>query len=382
MLRRLEVSNYKMFQDFTIDFTEGVNLVCGQNGSGKSSLLELVHALAGFLATHETSDHVNHSVAEAFPFESFCRWGLQSLGSGDMRICVVLGNKHESFKYSLLIRYNFRDSKNRVQEEELVFQSDERNKVIISFKDGMINMITDTNKKLSFNGDWNVSGLITGARNNSQIRDFISMIAKFYALHLEPTVTMQDFKAGALTLGLKGERFSAWHFHNSTNRSENQLSVVEQSKNFIPGLVSVNSPQSGDVFRWKVRVKYNGSYYDLELRELSDGQKALFVLYSLLANIPDGSTLIIDEPENYLAPGELQPWLDAVNDAWEERDIQFILITHNPRTLNWYHKDAVIFKIKGEPPRITAERNSNNTSETLFEKLSEMEWDKDGAKSS
>jgi ABC-type cobalamin/Fe3+-siderophores transport system ATPase subunit len=157
--------------------------------------------------------------------------------------------------------------------------------------------------------------------------------------------------------------------------------MSKQCENFIPGFVSVNSPQSGDMFRWKVRVKYHENYYELELRELSDGQKALFVLYSLLANIPDGSTLIIDEPENYLAPGELQPWLDAVNDAWEERDIQFILITHNPKTLNWYHRDAVIFKIEDEPPRITAERNGNNSSETLFEKLSGMEWTKDGSKS-
>jgi ABC-type cobalamin/Fe3+-siderophores transport system ATPase subunit len=117
------------------------------------------------------------------------------------------------------------------------------------------------------------------------------------------------------------------------------------------------------------------------MRELSDGQKMLFVLYSLLANMPDESTLFIDEPENYLAPGELQPWLDAVNDAWEERKIQFIFITHNPKTLNWYHKEAVIFKIEDEPPRIVAEKNANNTSETLFNRLCEMEWQKDGPKS-
>ena len=159
------------------------------------------------------------------------------------------------------------------------------------------------------------------------------------------------------------------------------MTAMKNCKSFIPGFVSINCPPSGDMFRWKVRVKYIGRYFDLELRELSDGQKALFVLYSLLANVPNGLTLIIDEPENYLAPGELQPWLDAVNDAWEERDIQFVLITHNPKTLNWYHKEALIFSIEDEPPRIAAERNSNNTTETLFNRLSEMEWGADGSKS-
>jgi AAA15 family ATPase/GTPase len=149
----------------------------------------------------------------------------------------------------------------------------------------------------------------------------------------------------------------------------------KQCKNFIPGFVSANSPQNGDVYRWKTRVKYNNEYFELELRELSDGQKTLFALYSLLVNVQDGSTIIIDEPENYLAPSELQPWLDAINDAWEERDIQFILITHNPKTLNWYHKEALIFKIEAEPPRITIEKNdADSTDIPLFNKLSETEW--------
>ena len=95
--------------------------------------------------------------------------------------------------------------------------------------------------------------------------------------------------------------------------------------------------------------------------------------------MPDGSTLIIDEPGSYLAPGELQPWLDAVNDAWEERDIQFILITHNPKTINWHHKEAIVFGIEDEPPQIIAELNSNNTNETLFDRLSEMEWKNNGS---
>lgn len=374
MIKRVEINNYKMFRDFTLDLTESVNLVCGPNGSGKSSLLELMFSLVRFLATHDTSDQVNISVAEAFPFETFCRWAVKQMGHDDMTIRIIMGDEQESYDYSLSVRYYFRDNKNKVQEESLTHVLNGKEDKIITFSDGIIELVTDTKRKLSFNGDCNVSGLITGAMNNSQIREFISMASRLITLHIEPSVTMKDFKSGARTMGIRGERFGAWHFHNYTSWPENQSSVTEQCKNFIPGCVSVSCPQSGDVFRWKARVKYNSDHFDLELRELSDGQKALFVLYSLLANVPDGSTLIIDEPENYLAPGELQPWLDAVNQAWEERDIQFILITHNPKTLNWYHKEALIFGIEGEPPRIASKRNSNDTSEKLFDKLSEMEF--------
>ena len=368
-----------MFKGFKLDFTEGVNLVCGQNGIGKSSILELMHSLVGFLATPETSDHVNYSVMEAFPYETFCRWAVDPMGYGDMTIKIILDEEGDAFSYTLTVRFNFRYNQIRVHHESLVLLSDGEVKTLLSFSEGIISMATDDNGDLSFNGDQNVSGLITGARNNSLVQKFVTMIAKVYNLHLNPAVIAQDFKTGTKTLGAKGERFASWHFSNFTNDAEKQVSTTKLFKSFIPGLSNVNCPPSGDFFRWKVRVKYNDKFYDLELRELSDGQKILFVLYSLLANVPDGSTLIIDEPENYLAPGELQPWLDAVNDAWEERDIQFILITHNPKTINWYHKEALVFGIEGEPPRIVAELNSNNTSETLFDRLSEMEWKNNGS---
>jgi len=375
MLRRIEIDNYKMFENFTLDFTEGVNIICGPNGSGKSSLLELMHSLTGFLATNDVSDSVNYSVMEAFPFRSFCRWKVQDNGYGDMTICVTLGDEHESFRYKLTVRFDFRDNRNRVQEESLVLISQGDERQIISFSEGMINMKTDDNKELSFRGDRNISGLIMGSNNNSRIRDFAKMMAEIYALRLDPNVVMKDFKTDALTLELRGERFSAWQYKNINTIMEKYTELKEHYKYFIPGLSNFNNTLIGDLRRWKVNVEYKEKNYELEFRELSDGQKMLIVLYSLLVFIPDGSTLIIDEPENYLAPGELQPWLFAVNDAWEERGIQFILITHNPKTLNWYHKEAFIFRIQGEPPRIVAEPNSNDMSETLFNKLCEMEWE-------
>lgn len=377
VLRYIEINNYKLFRDFKLKFANGINLICGQNGSGKSALKDLMFSIVNFLAMPETSDHVSYSVKDSFPYETFCRWLLQKNGSGSIDISFELGEGNEWFRYRLVVGYDLRDGKSRVQEEFLDLISSDSKRNILNCVHGKINMKTDDNKSLSFSCDWNTSALVTGSYNNSNIRRFGSMVAQVFAVQFDPVVIAEDFSVGTQTLGLHGENFSAWHFYKTTTQSEKQEIVKNQCKNFIPGFVSINSPQSGDVFRWKIRTNFlnkDNKPSEIALNELSDGQKKLFALYSLIANVPDGSTIFIDEPENYLAPGELQPWLDAVHDAWEEQNIQFILISHNPKTLNWYHEEALIFKVVGTPPRIEVETNAGNTSSALFDRLSEMGW--------
>jgi predicted ATPase len=240
-------------------------------------------------------------------------------------------------------------------------------------------IFTDNKERFNLRADSNISCLITGSKNNSKIRDFGVLVSNIMSVHLDPSLIAQDFTTGSQIIGKLGESFAAWNFYNTNSQLQKQFTVMEQCKRFIPGFVAANNHSVGDSYRCKVSVEYNGKTYGLALSELSDGQKILFVLYSILSNVPDGSTVLIDEPENFLAPGELQPWLDAVHDEWEERGIQFILISHNPKTLNWYHKEAIMLKIAGEPPKIVAEKNSADSSAKLFDKLSEMEWMENGA---
>jgi predicted ATP-binding protein involved in virulence len=51
---RLNVHNFKNFDDLTVDFIGGVNLFVGSNGSGKTSILEAINvALGGFFGSQE-----------------------------------------------------------------------------------------------------------------------------------------------------------------------------------------------------------------------------------------------------------------------------------------------------------------------------------------
>jgi predicted ATPase len=50
--------------------------------------------------------------------------------------------------------------------------------------------------------------------------------------------------------------------------------------------------------------------------------------------IREDVTLCIDEPENYLALAEIQPWLLELEVACQDEDAQALLISHHPELID------------------------------------------------
>jgi predicted ATPase len=46
------------------------------------------------------------------------------------------------------------------------------------------------------------------------------------------------------------------------------------------------------------------------------------------------TTLCLDEPENFLALREVQPWLDALMSRTETNESQAVLVSHHPELIN------------------------------------------------
>ena len=69
MIRNLEINNYKLFRDLALELDGGVNLLCGPNGSRKTSVKKLQTALSLHIPHHlPTSLRKNSSIScEALP---------------------------------------------------------------------------------------------------------------------------------------------------------------------------------------------------------------------------------------------------------------------------------------------------------------------------
>src|SRR5208337_1143119 len=79
----------------------------------------------------------------------------------------------------------------------------------------------------------------------------------------------------------------------------------------------------------------NGKAVELPFSALSEGQRALIALYVLLnCAVDKEGTLLIDEPDNFIALAEIQPWLMKLLDRVDEQSAQVILVSHHPELLD------------------------------------------------
>lgn len=93
------------------------------------------------------------------------------------------------------------------------------------------------------------------------------------------------------------------------------------------------------------------------LDSLSDGQQVLIALYSLLHGyVNSGRLVIFDEPDNFVALREIQPWLNQLQERTEESKGQVMIISHHPEMLNQLAPDyGLVFRrldsgyVKAEP---------------------------------
>ncbi len=141
----------------------------------------------------------------------------------------------------------------------------------------------------------------------------------------------------------------------SQERAASASKLQEQLRKIIPGLESFNLRSKGASARAVVLdFASNGDdrkKYSIAFNELSDGQRVLICLYALLNFVVEpGSCVFLDEPENYVAIPEIQPWLMELQDRLDDGG-QAILISHHPEMLNYLAPElGLVFERTGAGP--------------------------------
>jgi predicted ATPase len=136
-----------------------------------------------------------------------------------------------------------------------------------------------------------------------------------------------------------GRDYVAWYRHLSED--ERPLRTLHDSlREMLPGLsgLALTDLEQG---RRRLVVRRSAPSeeapdQEYRLSDLSDGERALIVLYTILADARQvGGTICVDEPDNFLALQEIQPWLTELSDLCDEGRAQAILVSHHPELLNY-----------------------------------------------
>ena len=66
-LKKLHISNFRCFRDYTIEFAPGVTVLFGKNGSGKSTLIHAIHNALSFAFKNDKVEEGELTLSSGFP---------------------------------------------------------------------------------------------------------------------------------------------------------------------------------------------------------------------------------------------------------------------------------------------------------------------------
>ena len=362
MLTRIYANNYRCLVNFELNL-DRLTLLMGPNGGGKSSVLDLLHAIRRLVAE-------NARAAEVLPPSDLTRWS----GQTDQTFELNVQSEHGLFTYRLVNHYESGFRKQKLQEERLTLDG----KPLFFFVDGDVQLFHDDHTAgPAYSSDWSFSALanvFTGRPDNQKLTWFKNWLRGLFILSLQPRAMTSEAKVESEWLNRDGTNFSSWfRFLTQAHLDKTHL-LTGRLGTIMPAFYNFRLEQAGPSSRiLKVGfVRDKGSspvWFDFE--ELSDGQRVLIVLYSLLIGMKDlGHTVFLDEPENFLALPEIQPWLMEINDACGEGFPQAVLVSHHPELVDYLGTESGRW-LEREPLGPTRVKNTPEVSEPGL-KLSEL----------
>jgi AAA15 family ATPase/GTPase len=316
MLKRLYVHNYKCLVNFEINFDKDISLFLGANGSGKSTIFEVLTKLRRLIVDEEKVENV-------FEETDIPRWLKQS-NIGNTRFELDIKFEDSLYKYLLIL--DLETIPFRIIEETLMLND----KFIFDSKEGEISIESN-------------EGIRSGLYRKSKAYFFVSFISDFFITRINPFPLTTFIKKNSINIYSDFSNYAEW-FVSLNEKNRRGVSKLENAlRDILPGFDYFHIHSVGQFKGLQVEFENKFNKNDsiiYGLHELSEGQKVLIALYTLIYCTPDNSLICIDEPENFLALPEIQPWFDALYDQCAERNLQVILISHHPKIINFLASDS------------------------------------------
>ncbi len=362
MITRLYIDNYKCLVNFELRPRE-LTLLLGPNGVGKTSVLDVMFALRQLLAgAAKVTDK------GVLPTPTLTRW--QKRDKQVFELDTMLDG--DELRYRLEVEHEPASRKARIALERL----ESKGKPLFSFADGEVHLYHDDHSPgPAFGADCSESALarVPPRQDNTRLSRFLDYMRKVIVCGLYPAGFETESSTEDAVLRRDARNFAAWYRHVLLERQELVPEFTKALQKVIAGFRTIRMEKVGlDTRALMVLFDQFGEKYELRLDEVSDGQRALIALYSLVRLAAgQGYTLFLDEPDNYIALAEIQPWLIELADACGREVPQAVLCSHHPELIDYLGGDRGVV-LRQESSGATAVRPSLEMAVQGTLKLSEL----------
>jgi ABC-type cobalamin/Fe3+-siderophores transport system ATPase subunit len=329
MLTRLYVDNFKCMVNFECR-PAAQQLIVGRNGVGKSTIFDVLSLLRDFCI-------LGSNPTDCFVGSSLTRW--QNVKEQTFELDVD-GNGG-IYNFRLVVDSWGNPAQPRVVQEKVSFSGSP----IFRFESGEVHLYNDRHEeKVKYPFDWHRSALatITERKDNMKLSWFKQWLGGLICISPDPRQMGGIAGQEARNPDKYLSNFAEWYRH-LRQETEDQDYITDLS-NVIEGFITMRLGEAGE-HRREIRVRLAGSdspesakkRNEYLLSELSDGQRVLIGLYAALHfALKPGATLCFDEPDNFIALQEIQPWLTKVLETAEDNQppSQVLIVSHHPELLN------------------------------------------------
>ncbi len=318
MITKLELENFTVFEELSIDFSPGINVIIGENGTGKTQLLKAAYALAS--SSYQNQEATKVEIKNNFT-ERFKRIFMpEDMKIGKMSRCSdsecssIEANFLEDYSRDKKIKFNL---STRSQSLKLDTKSDGN-------LYAMEPIFIPTKEVLS---------LYRGLTKNPENKEVFETIFDdtYLDLCLQLATTREDEHEVRIQSFLE----------EIVNKINGQFEFTEDKVTFNSGLFKDYAQSTVEADPSKDGKKYFEATPEenLSTHMVAEGFRKLGVLHRLIDNstlVPKKSgSLFWDEPESNMNP-KLMKLIVEILIELAKTEQQIILTTHDYVLLKWF----------------------------------------------
>lgn len=329
MLTRVYIDNFSCFVNFEYR-PDRKQLILGRNGSGKSTLLDALLNLRQFVVRGDRAD-------DLFRLSRRTLWLNQSQQTWEIEAKLGGG----SYVYRLVVEPWGDPPRTRVAVETVSLGG----RPIFKFEAGEVHLYGDRPEhRVTYPFDWHRSALATmPTKDNTALARFKHWFSNLLCFRIDPFRMGLRAEGEDLAPNVNLSNIASWYRHLLQAYPKENAAFLGSLRAALDDFSFLGLEPVGENVRllFAEFTQSSGKSVKLYSHELSDGQRCLIGLYAILHFVlAKGSTVIVDEPDNFVSLREIQPWLMAVADLVERGHGQILLISHHPELINQWAPDC------------------------------------------
>jgi predicted ATP-binding protein involved in virulence len=357
LLKHLDLTQFRAFEQASFDFQPGMNLIVGVNGVGKSSVLDALRILLSRTVPKFTAAKIR-----ALPFED------QDITFGCSTLTAELEFEVEEIILTYLVHQHSQEYAKRVaplSEDELE-KLDRRGRISLRRDQQELHKLSEKNEFIP--DERQLPTYLKKAKSQplavyfSTRRSLPSMLSP--SKQLSSGGQSAAFAEALAPRELRLREFAEWWLvqktlaeQNNHARAKRYLKALQTAiTKFLKTCTSIDAVREPEttLILYKEEVP-------LDVRQLSDGERGILALVLDLARrlywanpdledpLKDGKAVVlIDEIDLHLHPRWQRLVVDKLTETFQ--NCQFIATTHSPQTIGEVPPESILILESGEQP--------------------------------